>query len=78
MEAALTARMRRTSYEMFSSHFVFFVVKKTLSPGFTHVFPLELHKTGAFLRSLPELLQSIYIMLRSRGSLLSPDSILLL
>jgi len=28
MEAALTARMRRTSYEIFSSHFVFFVVKK--------------------------------------------------
>jgi len=47
MEAALTANMRRTSHEIFSSHFVSFVVKKSLSPGLTDLFPLELHKTEA-------------------------------
>jgi len=38
MEAALTASMRRTSHEIFSGHFVSFVVKKIpLSPSFTDV-----------------------------------------
>ena len=46
MEAALTARMRRYSHEIFSCHFVSFVVKKIpLSLGFTDVFPFELQKT---------------------------------
>jgi len=36
MEAALTASMRRTSHEIFSGHFVSFVVKKRpLSHSFT-------------------------------------------
>ena len=36
MEAALTAGMRRTSHEIFSGHFVSFVVKKIpMSPSFT-------------------------------------------
>ena len=43
MEAALTAGMRRTSHEIFSGHFVSFVVKKIpVSPSFTDALHSEL------------------------------------